>query len=129
VVMIGENHHLADSATLNKHRKVPSEASTGPLPILANHTLLNHHHPLPLLTNVGWYGLPFPPFLGILQNFKRATSKQQLTHHVSPIPSYLTPSAEHEYPALLPRARDVCGPSCHKLYVRRLLRLTIQGQV
>ena len=46
VVMIGENRHLADNATLNKHRKVPSEAPTRALSILANHTLVDHHLPL-----------------------------------------------------------------------------------
>jgi len=46
-MMIGENRHLADNATLNKHRKVPSEAATRELPILANHTLIDHHPPLP----------------------------------------------------------------------------------
>jgi len=45
--MIGENRHLADNATLNKHRKVPSEASTRELPLLAERTLVDHHHPLP----------------------------------------------------------------------------------
>ena len=48
-MMIGENRHLADKATLNKYRKVPSEATTRELPILANHTLLNHPPPLPRL--------------------------------------------------------------------------------
>jgi len=45
--MTGENRHLADNATLNKHRKVTSEASTCSLPILANHTLVDHRPPLP----------------------------------------------------------------------------------
>ena len=60
--MIGENRHLADNATLNKHSKVPSEAPKWPLPILANHRLVDHHHPLPLLTNGSWYGRPLVPF-------------------------------------------------------------------
>ena len=45
--MIGENHHLADNATLNKQRKVPSEALTRALSILANRTLVRQHSPLP----------------------------------------------------------------------------------
>ena len=45
--MIGENRHLAYTATLNKHRKVTSEAYTGELPILANHTLLDLYPTLP----------------------------------------------------------------------------------
>ena len=49
--MIDENRHLADNATLNKHRKQPSEATTRALPILAYHTLIDHHPPLPLLAN------------------------------------------------------------------------------
>ena len=60
--MIGENRHLADTATLNKHRKVTSEAPTRELPILANHMPVDHHPPLPLLTNEGWYGRPLSPF-------------------------------------------------------------------
>ena len=44
--MIGENRHLAENATLNKHRKAPSEAPTLELPILAKHTLVNHHSAL-----------------------------------------------------------------------------------
>ena len=59
---IGENRHLADNATLNKHRKATSEASTRELPILTNHVLLDHHPPLPLLTNGSWYGNPLSPF-------------------------------------------------------------------
>jgi len=49
--MIGENRHLPDNATLNKHRKVTSGAPTRALSILANHKLVDHHPPLPLLTN------------------------------------------------------------------------------
>jgi len=47
VLMIGENRHLADNATLNKHRKATSEASTRELPILAERTLVDCHPPLP----------------------------------------------------------------------------------
>ena len=47
-MMIDENRNLADSATFNKHRKVPSEAFTGELPILANHTLYSVTPPPPL---------------------------------------------------------------------------------
>ena len=43
------NCHLFDNAKLNKHRKATSEATTGSLPIHANHTLLHRHSPtLPL---------------------------------------------------------------------------------
>jgi len=35
--MIGENRHLTDNATLNKHRKATSEAYTRDLPILAKY--------------------------------------------------------------------------------------------
>jgi len=45
--MINENRHLADNATLNKHRKATSEASTRELTILANHKLVRRYHPLP----------------------------------------------------------------------------------
>ena len=41
--MICENRHLPDNATLNKHRKVTSEAPTQELPILSNHEILHHH--------------------------------------------------------------------------------------
>jgi len=44
---LAKNRHLTDSATLNKHRKVPSEEATGSLPILTNYTPVNHHRPLP----------------------------------------------------------------------------------
>ena len=47
LMMIGKNHHLADSATLNKHRKVLSEARTRELPSLANYKLLYQHYLLP----------------------------------------------------------------------------------
>ena len=60
--MIGENRHLAGNATLNKHCKVPSEAPTRELPILAERTLVDHHPPLPLLTNWSWYRHPLVPF-------------------------------------------------------------------
>jgi len=46
-MMIGENRHLTDNATLNKHRKATSEASIRELPIHANHALVDHHHLLP----------------------------------------------------------------------------------
>ena len=46
-MMIGEIRHLVDNATLNKHCKATSEASTRTLPILANHTSLNYRPPLP----------------------------------------------------------------------------------
>ena len=52
-MMIDENRHLAllaNNATLNEHRKATSEESTRELLILANHRLVDHHHPLPLLT-------------------------------------------------------------------------------
>ena len=52
--MIGENRHLTDNATLNKHREVPSESYTKPLPILTNQELVDHHLPLRLLTNLSW---------------------------------------------------------------------------
>ena len=61
--MIGENRHLAENATLNKHRKAPSEAPTRALPILAELTQVDHLLPLPLLTNWSWYGRPLAPFL------------------------------------------------------------------
>ena len=61
-MMIGEIRHLADNTTLNEHRKATSEAYTRELSIPANHTLLDHHPPLPLLTNGSWYGHPLTPF-------------------------------------------------------------------
>ena len=41
-MMITENRHLADNATLNKHRKATSEAYTRELTTPVNHTLLHH---------------------------------------------------------------------------------------
>ena len=46
-MMIAENRYLAVKATLNKHRKQPSETFTGEPPILANHALVDHLHLLP----------------------------------------------------------------------------------
>jgi len=39
--MIGEKRHFTDDATLNKHRKVTSEAYTGELPILADQNIVH----------------------------------------------------------------------------------------
>ena len=76
LMMIGENRHLADNATLNKHRKVPSEAVACTLSILSNHALLDHHHPTPLADQLELVRPPPGPLSLILQTFKRATSKQ-----------------------------------------------------
>ena len=57
-----ENRHLADNATLNKHRKVTSEAYTREQPILAEFALVDYHPPLPYLNNWSWYGRPLAPF-------------------------------------------------------------------
>ena len=41
------NFELNVYLPLNEHRKVPSEASMRELPIPTNHTLVDHHLPLP----------------------------------------------------------------------------------
>jgi len=80
--MIGENRHLAENATLNKHRKAPSEAPTRELPILINNTLLDHRPPLPELANGSWYGHPLPPFLRYCKpsNERQANSSTPHAH-------------------------------------------------
>jgi len=93
--MIGENRHLADNATLNTHRKAPSEVSTRELPILANHTLLNHRPPLPLLTNWSWYGRPLSPFLRYCKPSNERQAPPLLT---------LTLAAPHDHPRLSSRS-------------------------
>ena len=46
-MMIGENRHLADNATLNKHRKATSETYVRAVNYSPYHALVDNHPPLP----------------------------------------------------------------------------------
>jgi len=91
LMMIGENRHLTDNATLNKHHKATSEASTLELPIPTNHTLVIHHPPTPLANQRELVRPPPGPLSATLQTFKRATSKHL---HSSRSPSPLLTLAQ-----------------------------------